>query len=66
MKIKQFRNNSTEKLTQKDMAKILQLSERQYRRIECGKSLPDVRTAIRISKTLNTTVENLWGSNPTK
>ena len=46
MKIKQFRNNSAEKLTQKDMAKILQLSERQYRRIECGTSLPDIRTAI--------------------
>lgn len=60
MKIKQFRNNSTEKLTQKDMARILQLSERQYRRIECETSLPDVRTAIRIAKALNTTVERLW------
>ena len=51
------------KLKQKAMADLLGLSERQYRRIECGTSAPDIWTAIRIAKALDSTVEELWSGN---
>lgn len=48
--IKEFRKNST--LYQKDMAKALDISTRQYSRIENGVSTPDIWTAIHIADLL--------------
>lgn len=50
MKLKKYR---TQKYTQKEIAIVLQLSERQYQRIEKGISLPNVLTAIKIADLLN-------------
>ena len=60
IKVKETRQNNANKFTQKDMANTLNLSERQYRRIEQGISKPDVWTAIRIAQALGTTVEKLF------
>lgn len=46
--------------TQVQVAKIANISEAQYQNIEYDKSEPGVRTAIRIAKALNTTVEKLF------
>ncbi len=46
--------------TQTQVAKEAAISESQYQNIEYGKSEPGVRTAIRIAKALNSTVEELF------
>ena len=62
MHLKEIREK---KLKQKSMADLLGLSERQYRRIECGTSAPDIWTAIRIADVLGVTdLRALWGGNP--
>jgi putative transcriptional regulator len=48
--------------TQAQVAKEAQISESQYQNIEYDKCEPGVRTAIRIAKALNSTVENLFGA----
>lgn len=48
------------KFTQQDMANKLNLSERQYRRIEKDDCSPDIWTAYKIAEILETTVDKLW------
>ncbi|MCD4835644.1 helix-turn-helix domain-containing protein [Phocea massiliensis] len=48
--------------TQAQVAKLAKISESQYQNIEYDKSEPGVRTAIRIARVLNSTVENLFGA----
>jgi len=48
--------------TQAQVAKEAQISETQYQNIEYSKSEPGVRTAIRIARVLNKTVEELFGA----
>lgn len=52
-------------LTQKQIANSVGIAEVSYKRYEYGNRVPDARTAIRIAKALNTTVETLWDGNPT-
>lgn len=47
--------------TQAQVAKEAKISEAQYQNIEYDKNEPKVRTAIRIAKALNSTVEALFG-----
>lgn len=47
-------------LTQVQVAERAQLSERGYQYIEAGKRVPSVYIALKIAKTLNTTVEELF------
>ncbi len=61
LKISELRKG---KRTQKEMADILNISERQYRRIEKDVCKPDIWTAIKIADALG--VENLrelWNYN---
>lgn len=53
-KVSEFRRG---KFTQKEMADMLNLSERQYRRVEKNVCKPDIWTAIKIADALG--VENL-------
>lgn len=53
-KVSKFRRG---KFTQKEMADMLNLSERQYRRVEKNVCKPDIWTAIKIADALG--VENL-------
>lgn len=46
--------------TQAQVAKEAGISEAQYQNIEYDKNEPRVRTAIRIAKALNSTVEQLF------
>ena len=48
--------------TQAQVAKEANVSERIYQEYEYDKSEPGVRTAIRIAKALDSTVENLFGA----
>ena len=62
MHLKEIREK---RFKQKAMADLLGLSERQYRRIECGTSAPDIWTAIRIADVLGVMdLRTLWGGNP--
>ena len=47
--------------TQAQVAKEIGVTELSYQRYEYGKREPGVRTAIRIAKVLNSTVEDLFG-----
>ena len=60
-KIRQLKNR-----TQKKVSSDANITERAYQMYEYGDREPKVRTAIRIAKALNTTVEELWDGNPTK
>ncbi|SCJ66627.1 Helix-turn-helix domain [Anaerotruncus sp. 2789STDY5834896] len=48
--------------TQAQVAKEANISLAQYQNIEYNKCEPGVRTAIRIAKALNDTVEHLFGA----
>lgn len=48
--------------TQAQVAKEAKISEAQYQNIEYDKNEPKVRTAIRIARVLNRTVEELFGA----
>ena len=48
--------------TQAQVATETGISEAQYQNIEYNKCEPRVRTAIRIAKAVNSTVENLFGA----
>lgn len=48
--------------TQAQVAKESDICESQYQNIEYNKCEPGVRTAIRIAKALNSTVEDLFGA----
>lgn len=50
--------------TQKQAADELGLAEVAYQRYEYGSGTNTIKTAIRIAKMYNTTVERLWGSSP--
>lgn len=52
-------------LSQKEIAEKVGISELAYQRYEYGTRVPEARTAIRIAQALGTTVEKLWGGNPT-
>lgn len=47
-------------ITQKQMAAICEISERQYIRYENGDQEPGVRIALKIAKALDSTVEELF------
>lgn len=47
-------------ITQKQMAAICEISERQYIRYENGEQEPGVRIALKIAKALDSTVEELF------
>lgn len=49
-----------------EVAKEVGIARLSYFRYETGERMPDVQTAIRISRALNSTVEDLWDGNPTK
>ena len=57
VKIDEYRKG---KFTQQEMANKLNLSERQYRRIEKDDCTPDIWTAYKIASILGTTVDKLW------
>lgn len=46
--------------TQKQVAKEIGIAKTAYQRYEQGKVIPNVVMAIKIVKSLNTSVENLW------
>lgn len=50
--------------TQVQVAKESGIAERVYQYYEADKREPGARTATRIAKTLNTTVEALYGDDP--
>lgn len=49
-------------MTQAQVAKNAQIGERLYQDYEYGNKEPGVRTAIRIARVLNSTVEDLFGA----
>lgn len=49
------------KMTQVDTAAKAGLTYRHYQRIEYWEVIPNAIIALRIAKTLDTTVEDLWG-----
>lgn len=53
-------------LSQKELAEKAGISGLACQRYEYGDRVPNARTAIRIAKALDTTVEELWDGNPTK
>lgn len=53
-------------ITQRDMARMVGISESVYQLYEYGKREPKARTAIRIADALGIQdVRSLWGGNPT-
>lgn len=52
--------------TQTQVAKEAAVTDRMYQDYEYNKSEPGVRTAIRIAKALNSTVESLFGVCPSQ
>ncbi len=50
--------------TQVQVANETKLTERTYQKYESGMSSKTIQTAIRIAKSLGTTVEKLWGNAP--
>ena len=50
--------------TQAQVAKEIGIAKTAYQRYERGGVIPNVFTAIKIAKTLDSTVEELWGGNP--
>lgn len=48
-------------LTQLEVAEKSRIAVRAYQKYENEGQAPNVRTAIRIARALNTTVEHLWG-----
>ena len=47
--------------TQKQVANEINIAENAYQRYEQGKVIPNVIMAMKIAKSLNTSVEKLWG-----
>ncbi len=60
LQLKQARE--TAQLTQKEVAQIIGISERQYQYYERGERVPNAVTAVKIAKALKTTVETLYHS----
>lgn len=52
--------------TQKQVADEVKLNVRMYQKYETGVGSNTIQTAIRIAKSLGTTVEHLWGDTPVK
>lgn len=48
-------------MTQKQIADKVKMSRTNYNLIETGRRIPQADTAIKIAKTLDTTVEAIWG-----
>jgi len=46
--------------TQEELARMLDISLRSYQNIENNKQIPNVVTALKLAKILNTIVENLY------
>ncbi len=53
-------------LTQAFVADQVGISVISYQRIEYGTQRPNLQNALDIAKVLGTTVETLWGGNPTR
>ena len=51
------------KLTQREVAAKIGITERNYQRYETGTSFPGVKTALKIAELLKTPVENLFDAN---
>ena len=51
--------------TQLQVAREARINERVYQNYEYNESEPAARTAIRIAGVVGSTVEALWGGNPT-
>ena len=49
-------------LTQADLAHAVGISLMALKRYEYGERLPNVQTAMRISKILNVPIDKLWGT----
>ena len=60
MKLKAAREQSGK--TQAQVAKEVGIKEQSYQKYEYDKSTPNVRTAIRIARALDSTVEALFGA----
>ena len=60
MKLRATREQSGK--TQAQVAKEAKVAERLYQDYEYDKNTPNVRTAIRIARALNSTVEDLFGA----
>lgn len=52
--------------TQKQAAKELGIFEQAYQKYEYGAGTTTIQTAIKIAQMYNTTVEKIWGGNPSK
>ena len=52
--------------TQKQVADEVKLNVRTYQKYEVGTGAKTIQTAIRIAKSLGTTVEYLWGNTTDK
>lgn len=52
--------------TQQQVAKETGLDIRMYQNYEYGMNANAIHTAIKIAGSLNSTVEQLWGGNPTR
>ena len=60
MKLKAARETSGK--TQAQVAKVVGITERGYRKLEAKEEYKAVDTAIRIARVLNSTVEELFGA----
>ena len=58
IKLKETREKTG--LTQVEVARKANITERAYQHYEYGERVPNVKTAILIAKALKTTVENLF------
>ena len=47
--------------TQAQVAKEIEIAKTAYQRYERGKVIPNVIMAMKIAKSLNTSVEKIWG-----
>ena len=59
IKLKKIRNQLG--LTQQQAAALINTSKRNWQHYESGDRNPNMKTALRIAKAFNTTVENLFG-----
>lgn len=56
-RIEQYRR---EKFTQEELSRKIDISLSQYRNIEKNRSIPSVEIALKIAKTLNASVEEIF------
>jgi ribosome-binding protein aMBF1 (putative translation factor) len=59
-RIGEFRSNATPFLSQRDLSMKVGISERQFRRIEQGRAVPNARLLLHIAKALGITTADLY------